>query len=113
MAIMDSLKSNEMSCVTSGCHDTVHNVDSLSKVKFWSPLNDKHRSRTCVYNYWIDRELRIAGILLILGLALTVVTLIWKAALAFLVFAGIAALLTLAGIAVYLSSLVSAGAVPR
>ncbi len=61
----------------------------------------------------IDRELRIAGILLILGLALTVVTLIWKAALAFLVFAGIAALLTLAGIAVYLYSLVSAGAVPR
>jgi len=38
MAIMDSLKSNEMSCVTSGCHDTVHNIDSLSKVKFWSPV---------------------------------------------------------------------------
>jgi len=37
MAIMDSLKSNEMSCITSGCHDTIHNIDSLSKVKFWSP----------------------------------------------------------------------------
>jgi len=37
MAILDSLKSNEMSCVTSGCHDTVHNIDSLSKAKFWSP----------------------------------------------------------------------------
>jgi cytochrome c-type protein NapC len=37
MAILDSLKSNQMSCMTSGCHDTVHNVDSLSKVKFWSP----------------------------------------------------------------------------
>lgn len=37
MAIMDSLKSNDMSCITSGCHDTIHNIDSLSKVKFWSP----------------------------------------------------------------------------
>ncbi len=36
-AMMDSLKNNEMSCVTSGCHDTVHDIDSLSKVKFWSP----------------------------------------------------------------------------
>ena len=38
MAIMDSLKSNEMSCVTSGCHDVVHDIDGLSKAKFWSPI---------------------------------------------------------------------------
>jgi cytochrome c-type protein NapC len=38
MAIMDTLKSNQMSCMTSGCHDTVHNVGSLDKVKFWSPV---------------------------------------------------------------------------
>ncbi len=37
VAIMDSLKSNEMSCVTSGCHDTIHNVSEQGKVKFWSP----------------------------------------------------------------------------
>ena len=37
MAILDSLRSNEMSCLTSGCHDTVHNVQGLDKVKFWSP----------------------------------------------------------------------------
>lgn len=37
MAILGSLKSNETSCITSGCHDTVHNVQSLDKVKFWSP----------------------------------------------------------------------------
>jgi cytochrome c-type protein NapC len=36
-ALMDSLKSNQMSCLTGGCHDTVHNVDSLSHEKFWSP----------------------------------------------------------------------------
>ncbi len=37
MAILGSLKSNQASCMTSGCHDTVHNVASLNKVKFWSP----------------------------------------------------------------------------
>lgn len=37
MAILDSLKSNETSCMSSGCHDTVHNVQNLDKVKFWSP----------------------------------------------------------------------------
>jgi len=36
-AIMDTLKSNETSCVSSGCHDMVHNVEHLDKVKFWSP----------------------------------------------------------------------------
>jgi cytochrome c-type protein NapC len=37
-AIMDSIKSNQMSCITSGCHDTVHNVASQDHVKFWSPV---------------------------------------------------------------------------
>ncbi|HEY4709840.1 MAG TPA: hypothetical protein VIH46_06695 [Candidatus Acidoferrales bacterium] len=37
-AIMDSTKSNQMSCVTSGCHDTVHNASGLDQVKFWSPV---------------------------------------------------------------------------
>jgi cytochrome c-type protein NapC len=37
MAILDSLKSNQMSCMSSGCHDTVHKVGSLNQVKFWSP----------------------------------------------------------------------------
>jgi len=35
-AMMDSLKSNDTSCMTSGCHDVVHNVGEQSKVKFWS-----------------------------------------------------------------------------
>lgn len=37
VAIRDSLTTNATSCMTSGCHDTVHNVGSLDKVKFWSP----------------------------------------------------------------------------
>lgn len=37
MTVLDSLKSNQVSCISSGCHDTVHNVGSLNKVKSWSP----------------------------------------------------------------------------
>jgi len=36
-ALMDSLTSNQMSCITSGCHDTVHNIAQQSHVKFWRP----------------------------------------------------------------------------
>jgi hypothetical protein len=37
-AMMDSLKSNQMSCLTGGCHDTAHDIPNLSHVKFWSPV---------------------------------------------------------------------------
>jgi len=37
-AIMDSLTSNQMSCLTSGCHDTAHDVANLSHQKFWRPV---------------------------------------------------------------------------
>ncbi len=36
-AIMSTLTSNQMSCISSGCHDTIHNVAALNHVKFWSP----------------------------------------------------------------------------
>jgi cytochrome c-type protein NapC len=36
-AILDSLTSNQLSCLSTGCHDSIHNVDTLGKVKFWSP----------------------------------------------------------------------------
>jgi cytochrome c-type protein NapC len=36
-ALMDSIVSNQMSCISSGCHDSVHNVAQLDKVKLWSP----------------------------------------------------------------------------
>ena len=38
MAMMDDLKSNTLSCTTSGCHDTIHNVEKLGEAKFWKPL---------------------------------------------------------------------------
>jgi cytochrome c-type protein NapC len=37
-AMMDSLKSNQMSCLTGGCHDTAHDIPNLSHEKFWSPV---------------------------------------------------------------------------
>lgn len=33
--LMASLKSNRMSCISSGCHDVVHNVATLDKEKVW------------------------------------------------------------------------------
>lgn len=36
-AIMDTLTSNQLSCVSSGCHDVVHNVSQLSQTKPWEP----------------------------------------------------------------------------
>jgi cytochrome c-type protein NapC len=37
-AMMDSLKSNQMSCLTSGCHDTAHDIANLNHQKFWKPV---------------------------------------------------------------------------
>jgi cytochrome c-type protein NapC len=34
-AMRDDLVSNQMSCLTSGCHDTVHNVQDLGTKKLW------------------------------------------------------------------------------
>jgi cytochrome c-type protein NapC len=36
-AMMGDIKSNQMSCVSSGCHDMVHDIPHLDKAKLWSP----------------------------------------------------------------------------
>jgi cytochrome c-type protein NapC len=33
--LLPAVKSNKMSCLSSGCHQVVHNVGELGKVKFW------------------------------------------------------------------------------
>ena len=33
--LLPAVKANKMSCLSSGCHDVVHNVRQLSNVKFW------------------------------------------------------------------------------
>jgi len=37
-AMMDSLNSNHVSCLGSGCHDTAHDIANLSHEKFWKPV---------------------------------------------------------------------------
>lgn len=34
---MAAIKSNKLSCTSSGCHEVVHNVTELDKVKYWKP----------------------------------------------------------------------------
>lgn len=33
--LLPAVKANKVSCLSSGCHDVVHNAGQLSKVKFW------------------------------------------------------------------------------
>jgi cytochrome c-type protein NapC len=33
--LLPAVKANKISCVSSGCHDLVHNAEKLSNVKFW------------------------------------------------------------------------------
>jgi cytochrome c-type protein NapC len=35
--ILQQIRDNKFSCLTSGCHDMVHNVTQLQKVKYWKP----------------------------------------------------------------------------
>jgi len=38
--MLDKVKSGQLSCVSSGCHDTVHEVGDLKGAKFWPALNE-------------------------------------------------------------------------
>ena len=35
--IMQQIRNNKVSCLSSGCHDTIHNVTQLDNVKYWKP----------------------------------------------------------------------------
>lgn len=52
----------------------------------------------------IERALRLSGILLILGIAVEVISLLWEKPLSFLLFVGVGGLLTLIGILLFLYS---------
>jgi cytochrome c-type protein NapC len=36
---LPAAKANKLSCISSGCHDVVHNLRQLDKVKFWGGAN--------------------------------------------------------------------------
>ena len=56
---------------------------------------------------FISRRLRIAGVLIVLGLIVEALSLIWNHPLSFVAFLGIGGLLLLLGIVVYLTALVT------
>lgn len=35
--LLAGIKSNKISCLTSGCHDMVHGIESLNDAQFWTP----------------------------------------------------------------------------
>lgn len=57
----------------------------------------------------LERRLRLAGILVIVGLLIEGICLLWAGPLAFIFLVAVGGFLCLAGIVVYLYSLVSAG----
>jgi len=65
------------------------------------PLESDHQNR------FINKRLRLAGLLIIIGLVVEGLTLIWNHPLSFLAFAGVGALAMTLGIVVYLMALVS------
>ena len=36
-ATLPAIRSNEMSCLSSGCHEMVHEVEMLNELKMWQP----------------------------------------------------------------------------
>jgi hypothetical protein len=57
----------------------------------------------------LEKRLRLAGLLLIVGLLVEGICLLWARPLAFILLVGVGGLLCAGGIAVYLYSLVSIG----
>lgn len=55
----------------------------------------------------IHQSLRVSGVLLILGLAVDLSTLLWETPMAFLLFAFVGGALLVGGVALYLYSLIS------
>ena len=55
----------------------------------------------------LDRRLRLAGILVVLGLIIEAWTLVWNSPIGFLIFLGVGGLLIAAGIVIYLLALIS------
>ncbi len=40
---MDSIKRNEISCLSSGCHDIAHDAMKLDRVQLWEPYDARYR----------------------------------------------------------------------
>ena len=63
-------------------------------------------------NPLLHRRLRLAGILVALGLAIEAATMFWRHPTAFLVFLGLGGLLVAAGVLLYLAAIVTVPVAP-
>ena len=96
-----AIKSNKLSCISSGCHDMIHEVGGLEGAK------DVDASAAMIDTQSrIDKRLRVSGFLLIAGLSLQALTLVWNHPLSFLAFMFVASPLVLLAIAIYLYAIV-------
>ena len=43
VVLMDSIKRNQMSCLSSGCHDIAHDIKGLPTASFWKPADARYR----------------------------------------------------------------------
>ena len=100
--MMDSLTTNQVSCISSGCHDTVHNA-SQSR-----PGKNVEARPMKVFGLGIQTFICIASALIIVGAAVELVSMRWVHPLAFVLFAFVAVPLIGLGILIYLISLVLA-----
>ena len=58
---MADIKSNKMSCTSSGCHDTIHNVKELDQVKYWEAGGIRRRpSKSHPYQAALFRNIHSA-----------------------------------------------------
>jgi hypothetical protein len=79
-AMRDDLVSNQTSCLTGGCHETVRSVANLGKVKPW-------KRGTMTSSPVMERRVRISAALVFLGLTVELTALRWAHPTALLVFA--------------------------
>ena len=35
--LLPAVKANKLSCLSSGCHETVHDISNIKNLKFWKP----------------------------------------------------------------------------
>jgi hypothetical protein len=99
------MKANQLSCSSTDCHNVIHRVDQLKDALFGaSPMKSQPTKML--------QRMRIAGVLLIAGLLVELVTLHWSHPTSFLFFLIVGGSLIALGIAIYLLSLVSGDEAP-
>lgn len=97
---IDTLKSDQLFCMSSGCHGKVHNTTELSHPEFWRHIQRK------LSEVGMRRILRLSSTLVIFGLLAETASLLWFHPVSLVLFVFIGESLIGIGMLVYLLSLV-------